>query len=316
MSRYCLIGGAGFLGRNVAELLVRQGHHVVIPTRNRDRAKRDLILLPTVDVTAADVFDDATLDRVIGGCDAVINFVGVLHSRGGKPFGRDFVRAHIELPHRLVDACRRVGIQRLIHVSALGCGPHAASQYLRSKGEGEARVLASDLATTVFQPSVVFGEGDSFLTLFARLQKLLPVMVLAMPNARLQPVYVEDVAQAIVASIDDEESHGKVYPLVGPKTYALRDLVRYAGAMSGHPRPILGLSPGLSMLQGAVMGLLPGRLLTLDNVRSLTEENISGSALPFGIKATPLEVIAPNYLRGLWPRSRFDRFRHRAGRHV
>lgn len=315
MSRICLIGGSGFVGCNVAEILVRQGHTVIVPTRNRERAKRNLILLPTVDVVAADVYDDTSLDRLMAGCDAVINFVGVLHSRSGSPLGRDFVRAHIELPYRLINACGRVGIRRIIHVSALGAAPGAPSQYLRSKAEGEARVLSSDRDVTVFKPSIVFGPDDGFLNLFARLQKFVPVMVLAMPDARLQPVYVEDVARAIVASIADDESYGKVFPLAGPKVYTLRQLVRYAGEQSGNARPIIGLPPALSKLQGAVMGLLPIKLMTLDNVRSLSVDNVSATGFPFGIEPTALESIAPGYLRGMWPRSRFDRYRHRAGRH-
>ena len=314
MSRICLIGGAGFIGRNVAELLVRDQHQVVIPTRRRERAKRNLIMLPTVDVVQTDIHDDAALDRLIAGCDAVINCVGVLQSSSGSPYGAQFARAHVELPKRIVWACERQGVRRLLHVSALGASSSAPSEYQRSKGDGERALLDSKLDVTIFQPSVVFGPDDQFLNLFAKLQKLLPVMVIGMPDARFQPVYVEDVARVIVRALGEDSSFGKTYPLVGPTVYSLRELVAYAGTQAGAARPIIGLTTGLAMLQARVMEWLPGSPLSRDNVRSMQVDNVSNLALPFGIKATALESIAPGYLRGIWPRTRYDRYRNRAGR--
>lgn len=318
MSRIVLIGGSGFVGRHVAELLVRQQHFVVIPARRRERAKRDLIMLPTVDLVEANIHDDATLDRLLRGSDAVINLVGILQGRSGTPYGPDFARAHVELPRRIAAACQRQGVKRLIQVSALGAAPDAPSEYLRSKADGEAAVRAVQdrVGVTVFRPSVIFGPGDSFLNLFARLQRLLPVVALGMADARFQPVYVEDVAQAIVRSLADEASVGKTYPLVGPRVYTLRELVELAGRYSGHPRPILAVPDALAMLQAFVLEHLPGRLMSRDNVRSMRVPNVADAALPFGLAPTPLETVAPAYLSGVWPRTRFDRYRHRAGRHA
>jgi NADH dehydrogenase len=322
MARICLIGGSGFVGRNVAELLVRDQHALIVPTRRRERSKRNLIMLPTIDLIDADVHDDRTLDRLFARCDAVINCVGVLHSKPGTPYGPDFVRAHVELPKRIVASCERVGVRRLVHLSALGAASGAPSEYLRSKADGEAAVLAvkAKLAVTIFRPSVIFGPDDQFLNLFALLQRWFPFVALAGAQARFQPVYIEDVARAIQASLDDEDSFGKIYELAGPKVYTLRELVEYVGKVTKHERPIIGLGDALGMLQARVLELgilklaLGKQLISRDNLRSMKVDNVSAARFPFGIAPTPLEAVAPTYLTGVHPRSRYSTFRYKAGR--
>jgi uncharacterized protein YbjT (DUF2867 family) len=314
MSRICIVGGTGFIGRHVAEILTGQQHVLIVPTRRRERAKNNLITLPTVDVIQANRLDEETLERLLARCDAVINLAGVLHSKSGYPYGPAFAESHVELPKRIIAACRRQGVRRLVHVGALGAAPDAPSEYLRSKGDGESAVLESGPDVTVFQPSVVFGQDDSFLNLFAWLNRRFPFIALGMGQARMQPVYVEDVAGAIARSVFDEDSYGRVYPLVGPKVYSLAELVRYAGELSGAPRPILALGKGLAMLQARLLEWLPGKLMSRDNLRSLQVDSVSSAPLPFGITATRLEAIAPSYLSGTWPRTRYDRFRRGAGR--
>src|SRR5262245_12938114 len=161
MARICVLGGAGFIGRHIVEQLVERGDVVVVPTRRRERSKH-LITLPTVDVVEADVHDPAALERLFARCDAVINLVGVLHSRGGNPYGPDFARAHVELPQKVVAACVRARVPRLLHMSALHASADGPSEYLRSKADGEAALVAARgrIATTVFRPSVVFGPED------------------------------------------------------------------------------------------------------------------------------------------------------------
>jgi uncharacterized protein YbjT (DUF2867 family) len=315
MKRICITGGSGFIGRHVVERLVAQGHFVVVPTRRRERAKH-LYLLPTVDVVEADIHDPATLARLFVRCDVVINLVGILQSRPGQPYGPDFARAHVELPQKIVAACAEAGVPRLLHMSALKAASDAPSEYLRSKAEGEAAVIAARgrVAATIFRPSVVFGPEDRFLNTFARLQKFLPVVFLACPDARFQPVYVRDVARTFVTSLDLDESFDKAYDLAGPRVYSLRELVEYAGTASGHSRPIVGLGRRLSWCQARVMELLPGKLMSRDNLRSMRLANVSDAPFPFGIDPTPLEAVAPGYLKGIYARSRFSTFRYRAGR--
>jgi len=305
-----VIGGSGFIGRHVVRRLAAQGLFVRVPTRRRERAKQ-LILLPTVDVVQADVHDDATLDRFVASADAVINLVGILHG--------DFRRAHVALPQRIVEACRRNGVSRLVHLSALKAATDAPSAYLRSKAEGESAVRAAqgeNFATTILRPSVVFGREDRFLNLFAQLMRALPIIVLASPNARFQPVHVDDVAQAAVTALKNPLTFGESYDLCGPRVYTLRQLVEYVARSAGLRRPIVGLSPWLSMLQAALLEHLPGKLMTRDNVLSMRLDNVCDCAFPdvFGFTPTPLEAVVPLYISGTTPRTRYRWFRFRARR--
>jgi len=310
-----ILGGSGFIGSHLAERLIRDGHCLRVPTRRRERAKH-LLVLPTIDVVEANVHDPAELRALLQGMDVVINLVGVLHDGRGKPYGPGFAAAHVELPRKLVEACRATGVRRLLHMSALKAAPDAPSAYLRSKGDGEAVIVGArgTLQTTIFRPSVVFGPEDNFLNLFARLQRRLPVVVLGSPDARFQPVYVGDVAEAFVRSLRTGESHGRAYDLVGPKVYTLREIVRYVGEVSGYPRPILPLAPRAAYLQAMMLEFAPGKLLTRDNYYSMTVDSVSDAPLPFDIDATAMEAVAPRYLAADHPRMRYDFFRYRARR--
>lgn len=318
MSRILVLGGSGFVGRAIVRRLAAQGDSVLVPTRRRERAK-PLIVLPTVDVVEANIHHRATLVELMRGCDAVINLVGILQSRrasGTALYGPDFDRAHVQLPQLITAACRESGVRRLVHMSALQARTDGPSEYLRSKGAGEAWVLAQqkDLDVTVFRPSVIFGEEDSFLNLFADLQRFIPILLLGSANARFQPVYVEDVARCFVSALFDSSTHAASYDLVGPRVYTLRELVQLAGRQSGHARPVIGLSRALSYLQAWAMEFVPGKPLSRDNYHSMQLDNISSATLPFGLHATPLEAVAPGYLGGQTPRRRYGPMRARAGR--
>ena len=304
-----VLGGSGFVGRHVCHQLVARGYRVTVPTRNRERVKQDLITLPTADVIVADVHDEETLLGLVRGCGAVVNLVGVLHDGRRKA---SFAQAHVELARKVVAACKAAGVSRLVHMSALTADPSGPSAYLRSKGEAENIVRQSGLDWTVFRPSVIFGRQDRFLNLFAKIQKILPVMFLASPNARFQPVYVEDVAHAFAESVGRLDSFGQAYDLVGPKAYTLRELVQYVGSVTGHRRPIVGLGPTLSTLQAFAMEILPGKLMTRDNLKSMKVDNVSSAPLPFGLTPTALEGVAPTWLAQRTPRDRYNLFRDRA----
>ncbi len=306
----CVIGGAGFVGRHLCQQLAAQGYRVRVPTRDRERAKA-LILLPTVDVVVADVQDPVTLAAVVRGCDAVINLVGVLHDASGK---RGFDAAHVELARKVVTACRANNVRRLLQMSALAAASDAPSAYLRSKGEAETVVRESGLDFTIFRPSVIFGPDDSFLNMFASLARALPVIALASPNARFQPVYVDDVAAAFVRALADVTTFGQCYELCGPQRYTLRELVAYVGRITGRQRPILGLNRTLSYCQAYAMEWLPVKLMTRDNLSSMEVDSVSDSVFPFGIRPQALEAVAPMWLATRTPRARYQRFRNTAGR--
>jgi NADH dehydrogenase len=314
IAQVTVIGGSGFVGRHIAERLCARGVRVIVPTRDRERAKHDLIVLPTAEVVRADVHSPADLERVLEGSDAAINLVGILHASRRSGFSA----VHAQLPEKIAQACRRAGVGRLLHMSALGAQADAPSAYLRSKAEGEARLMRSAgdaLAVTIFRPSVIFGAGDSLLGLFARMQRVLPVMLLGSPGAKFQPVWVEDVARAYCVALEARSAFGQRYELCGPQVYTLRELVAAAGRLSGHPRPIIGLGRTLSYLQALALEFSPLKLLTRDNLRSMSVDNVCACAWPelFAPAPSPLEAIAPSYLSPAVPR-RMDGFRARAGR--
>jgi NADH dehydrogenase len=233
------------------------------------------------------------------GQDAVISLVGILKGGEGEPYGKGFARAHVELPQKIAVAAKAAGVRRVLHVSALKAAADAPSGYLRSKAAGEAVLREAGLDLTLFRPSVIFGAGDSFLTLFAQLAKIAPFFPLAGANARFQPVWVGDVAAAVADSLLRPESIGAAYDLCGPKQYSLRELVAYAAEVSGHPRAVVGLPGAIAWLQAWAMEFIPNGPMTRDNIRSMRVASVcdSGCALPFGRIATPLELIAPTYLR-------------------
>ena len=339
----CVLGGAGFVGTQLVSRLAAAGKNVKVLTRRREQSK-ELILLPTVQVVEADIHDEHVLLREFRGMDAVINLAGTLHEttigRSDLPTARrgDFQRVHIELPRKVVHACAHAGTHRLLHMSALGAEPTARSSYQRSKGIGEALVREAamqhsehenwyldgpkfihgyGLNVTIFRPSVIFGRGDSFLSLFARLQKLFPLLPLAKPDARFQPVYVEDVARAFVESLDNLATYGQTYDLCGPKAYTLHELVRYVGEVTGYQRKILPLGDPLSYLQAWAMEYKPGKkLMTRDNYYAMGVDNVCVSGWPntFDFEPTALEAVAPGYLRADSPRGRYEGFRGHARR--
>lgn len=294
-----VIGGSGFIGSHIVARLAATGHQVTVPTRRLSRA-RHLLVLPTVQIVEADIYDASTLNRLVSSADAVINLVGVLHSTPGKPWGPQFEHAHVELPRRIVQACLHQGVMRCLHMCALGAASDAPSMYQRSKAAGEHVMRTTPgLQVTSFRPSVVFGPEDQFLNVFARMQAVLPVMVLGGANAKFQPVFVGDVAQAFVDALDDPHSTGKVYELVGPRVYSLRELVRLAGVYSGHPRPLIALPSSLARVQALLLEHMPGGpIMSRDNLDSMKADNVASTAYPSppGWHPASLEAVAPHYL--------------------
>ena len=309
-----VLGGSGFVGSHLVDALSTAGHEVKVLARRREDAK-PLFLLPQVEVEECDIFFEAALKRAITGSDAVINLVGILHETGVAGFSR----IHSELPCRVAEACHEQGVPRLLHMSALCASLHAPSAYLRSKAAGENGLRAAageKVVVTIFRPSVIFGRGDSFLNLFAALLKRLPMLPLGKPHARFQPVFVEDVARAFVASLENPATFGHTYELGGPQVYSLRQLVEYVAATLGLKCRIINLNDRLAYLQAWAMEFSPVKLLTRDNFYSMQSDSVCTSPFPavFGFQPTALEAVAPDYLAQDTPRKAYLRFRRYAGR--
>ena len=292
-NRIVVLGGSGFVGRHVVNALAAMGREVVVPTRAREHAKA-LFLLPGVQIPELNVRDSAALADVMREADAVINLVGILNETRGASF-KD---VHIGVTEAAIHACRTNGIRRLIHMSSLNAATDAPSAYLRSKGEAEARVCASGLDWTVFQPSVIFGPEDKFLNRFARIAGFVPVIYLAGANARFQPIYVRDVVEAIAVALDENQTIGERYRLCGPRVYTLRELVMFAVRQAGHRSLIFGLPDRLAHLQAWVLEHLPGKLLTRDNLASMRVDSVCDCEYPavFGGAPRAMEDIVSGYL--------------------
>ena len=329
MKKIIVLGGTGFVGAHVCEKLVRDGWAVTVPTRRRANANH-IKLLPGLTVLELDVHDEAALAQAVAGQDAVVNLVAILHGTQAT-----FERTHVALPRKIAKACLANGVKQLVHISALGTDalqPQTLpSMYLRSKGEGEAVLIQAAVGAgadasgrsgfdlSILRPSVIFGAEDKFLNVFAKLQKMLPVLPLAGANAQFQPVWVEDVAAAILRCLNDPATIGQTYECAGPRVYTLKQLVELAGRLSGHERPVLALPNGLARLQALVMEWLPGRtLMSRDNVDSMRVPNVASGLLPgleaLGISASALEAVAPGYLGQCSGRARLERWRAGAGR--
>ena len=306
-----VLGGAGFVGRHVVSRLVREDWHVIVPTRRRDNAQH-LHVLPTVDVVEIDVGHAQRLARLAKGAAAAVNLVGILNETGGQTFAK----VHVELTKSIIAACTAAGVDRLVQMSALNADPAGPSRYLRSKGEAEAAVAKSGLAWTVFQPSVIFGREDAFLNLFARLLRVVPVMALARADARFQPVFVGDVAECVVRALSLPATVGRKYPLCGPEIHTLHGLVRYVGNVIGAPRPIVPLGATLGRLQAFALEMLPGTLMSRDNLASMELDSVCGCDFPpvFGFLPHALDAIVPSYLGHDAARSPYDAYRLRGGR--
>jgi NADH dehydrogenase len=306
-----VLGGSGFVGRHVVNRLVEAEWRVIVPTRRRERAKA-LFPLPTVEVIEADVNDATVLGRLATDAAAVVNLVGILHERDGETFDR----AHVDLARSVIAVCKAIGVRRLVHMSARNADRNAPSRYLRSKGEAAEAVGASGLDWTMFEPSVIFGRGDSFLSLFARFARAFPVLPLAGAGVKFQPVYVGDVAHCFARALELDATIGRRYALCGPKVYTLRELVRYAAETAGAPRPIVPLSGAFATMQAAFLERMPGTPMTRDNLASMRVDNTCAGpfAEEFGIVPTALEAIAPSYLSPDAWRDRYDAYRVTSGR--
>lgn len=302
----CVLGGTGFVGRHLIGKLVKQGFNIKVLSRKRER-HRELLVLPTVSVVNANIYDSKQLQQQLLGVDIVINLVGILNQRGKL---NSFKESHVELVRTLIGACQANGISRLLHMSALNADTNkGTSEYLKTKGEAEDLVHhAEGLDVTSFRPSVIFGPDDDFFNRFATLLKLSPsIFPLACAGSKIAPVYIGDVVDCFVKSIDNKATFGQRYELCGPDVFTLKQLVEYTAQQSGIKRHVLGLGKGLSSLQATVMGLLPTKPFTRDNFKSLQLDSVCEDGFPsiFDIEPASVDAVMPRYLAHKSVRGRY-----------
>lgn len=310
--RIVLLGATGFLGHYVLPALSGDGHHCLALTRYRPGC-RDLTVLPRVTVAQQGKWDSDALSRRFQGADAVVNMVGILNEKGRK--GDGFRKVHVELLQDAIGACRDAGVGRFVQVSAVGAGK-GESHYLKSKGAAEELLrAASDLDVTIIQPSVIFGRGDAFFNRFAALLRVAPLLPLACPDARMQPVWARDVAALIARVMDEPSAFGQTLTAVGPRCYSLRELVEFTAHTAGLKRKVIGLPDWAARLQASIMDFVPGKPFSTDNYRSLQTPNTSddNGLLRFGIRPRSIESLVPDYLGKGKHQRRLDAARRLAG---
>jgi NADH dehydrogenase len=305
--RVAVLGGSGFIGRYVVKRLAGDGVVVSAGARHAENAR---FLSPMGDVGQVarlnvGLGDEALLRAFLAGQEALVNATGILQEGGGQRFDG----VHHKGPARLARLAREAGVERLVHISAIGAEPRASSAYARSKAAGEQEVRDAFPTVTILRPSVVFGPEDNFFNRFARMALVSPMLpLIGGGETRFQPVYVGDVAAAVVRCLDDPGTAGRTFELGGPKIYTMRALLELLLAEIRRRRAFIDLPFGLATLQARMISLLPKPPLTVDQVELLKRDNVvSSGALTLaslGIEATPLEAVLPTYLdryrRGGW----------------
>lgn len=293
-----VFGGAGFIGRHVVQRLAKQGWIVRVAGRDTEKAGRLRTLGAVAQVVpvSASVTDEASVARAVAGAEAVVNLVGILFERKAG----DFTRIQAEGAGRVARLATAAGVRRFVHVSAIGADAGSESAYARTKAEGEAAVRAAFPAATILRPSVVFGPEDQFFNRFGALAAMLPVMPVVCGPTRFQPVYVGDVADAVMAAIEQEAAQGRTYELGGPRTMTMREVLEFVLEHAGRRRPLVAMPEGLVRLQARLGELLPSPPLTRDQLILLGKDNVVAEGADgleaLGIRAKAAEAVAPAYL--------------------
>jgi uncharacterized protein YbjT (DUF2867 family) len=305
--RTAVLGGSGFIGRYVVQRLAARGDVVPVGCRHAEEAKFLMTLGNVGQIAALNVTidDEQRLPAFLAGNDALVNCVGILRQSGSQTFER----AHHLGPARMARLAREAGIERLVHISAIGADPRSPSAYARTKAAGEAAVRDAFPTATILRPSVVFGPEDQFFNRFAAIAMISPALpLIGGGRTRFQPVYVGDVADAVLKCLEDPATAGRTYELGGPRIYTFRELLELLLGEIRRKRLLIGLPFGAAAFQARLMSILPNPPLTPDQVELLKRDNVvSSGALTLatlGISATAVEGILPSYLdrfrRGGW----------------
>ncbi len=314
MQKIAILGGTGFIGKQLASRLAKAGWWVRVVSRRRED-HRELLVLPTAEVVSVDVHSQDALTKAFAGYDVVVNLVGILNESGSD--GAGFRAAHVELAQKVVAACKANSVKHLLHMSALNADAEkGASFYLKTKGEAEDLVHQSGLNVTSFRPSVIFGLQDSFFNRFAGLLRLAPIFPVACPNSKFAPVWVDDVVTAMVNTINNAQHFGKRYNLCGPKVYTLQEIVEYTAALLELKRKIMPLSDETSKKQAQFLDRVPGKPFSMDNYHSLQVDSVCecNDLETLGVQPHTVEGIMPRYFAGRSPRAVYHKYRYLARR--
>jgi NADH dehydrogenase len=297
---FTIFGGTGFIGRYVVGRFAERGARVRVVSRSPGTRGHRLQPLGSVDqivVQSVDLRDEAALQQAVAGAAGVVNLIGILHESGRQTFAE----VHGALPGRIAAAASAQNVERMVQISAIGADATSVSAYARSKAEGERRVLDAFPNATVLRPSIVVGPEDGFFNRFAALARMLPALpLIGGGQTRFQPVYVGDVAQAVVAALERDDCRGRSYELGGPQTYTFAELMRYLLKVVGRRRLLPTVSFDMASMLARFLELLPEPPLTRDQVELLKVDNVVSSGASdlaaLGITATPIELIVPQYL--------------------
>lgn len=292
--RITLLGGSGFVGLQLTYRLAELFDEVVVLTRRAQRS-RTLRTIANVQIKEVNVHDAEALNNALAGSDVVVNLVGILNE-GSNSDESSFDNAHRGLTEKVLAACSSNEVTKYLHMSALNAdAENGSSEYLKTKGRAENLVMnSSGLNWTIFQPSVIFGEQDAFFNRFASLLRVLPVFPLAVPEARMAPVFVGDVCNAMINAIDDPDAQNATIELCGPKEYTLRELVEYTARTAELPRKIINLPDWAARLQARVMEWVPGKPFTRDNYLSLQTPSVCSEGCT--LQTTSLDAVVPRYI--------------------
>ena len=298
-----VFGGTGFVGRHVVRELAKRGYRVRAASRHPSRAGfvRTMGLPGQVEAVYADINDDESVARALSGAGMAVNLVGILYETGKQKF--DALQA--EAAGRIAWSAKAKGVTRMVHVSAIGADAQSSAKYAASKAEGEAAVLDAFAGAVILRPSIIFGNGDGFFNRFAAMARFMPALpLIGGGHTLMQPVYVDDVADAVCAALEDTSTGDKTYELGGPRAYSFKELMQIVLDETQRKRILAPVPWSLARLQGRILGMLPAPLLTLDQVRMLETDNVVSDAAiaenrtiaDLGVTPKSVEAIVPGYL--------------------
>ena len=294
-----VIGGSGFIGRALVEKLARAGARINVLARNAVRSKnlKPMGNVGQITVMSGDALIDEDLNRAMSSADYVVNLIGIFHPSGKQ----NFENTQSELPKRISQFAKTLGIKKIIHLSAIGADLKSNSCYQKTKAEGERNLLRHSSNSTILRPSIVFGPGDGFFDRFAKMAMIAPALpIIGGGKTRFQPVFVGDVADSILFCLNNSQTDGQIYELGGPSIYSFTELLAYMLKVIGKKRPLISIPVFAMQIPAAMFSMLPNPPITADQLRMLGKDNVVDDDVlditSLGITPQPLEAHVPIYL--------------------